>query len=33
MICIKTNITKEICEIDHELKVIYHSNDTIIAWF
>jgi len=33
MICIKTNIPEEICEIDDELKVIYHSNDTIIAWF
>ena len=29
MICIKTNIPKEICEIDDELKAIYHSTDTI----
>ena len=29
MICIKTNIPKEICEIDDELKAIYHSRDTI----
>ena len=29
MICIKTNIPKEICEIDDELKAIYHSNDTV----
>ncbi|MDB9976695.1 MAG: hypothetical protein ACKVIJ_00605 [Flavobacteriales bacterium] len=29
MICIKTNIPKEICEIDDELKAIYHSKDTI----
>ena len=29
MICIKTNIPKDICEIDDELKAIYHSKDTI----
>ena len=29
MICIKTNIPKEIYEIDDELKAIYHSKDTI----
>ena len=29
MICIKTEIPKEICEIDDELKAIYHSNDTV----
>ena len=29
MICIKTNIPKEICEIDDELKAIYRSKDTI----
>ena len=29
MICIKKNIPKEICEIDDELKAIYHSKDTI----
>ena len=29
MICIKTTIPKEICEIDDELKAIYHSKDTI----
>ena len=32
MICIKTNIPKEICEIDDELKAIYHSVDTICIW-
>lgn len=32
MICIKTNIPKEICEIDDELKAIYHSRDTICIW-
>ena len=25
MICIKTQIPKEICDIDDELKAIYHS--------
>ena len=29
MICIKTDIPKEICDIDDELKAIYHSKDTI----
>jgi hypothetical protein len=32
MICIKTNIPKDICEIDDELKAIYHSTDTICIW-
>ena len=29
MICIKVDIPKEICEIDDELKAIYHSKDTV----
>jgi hypothetical protein len=29
MICIKTEIPAEICDIDDELKAIYHSHDTI----
>ena len=29
MICIKTEIPKEICDIDDELKAIYHSRDTV----
>lgn len=29
MICIKTEIPKEICEIDDELKAIYHSHNTV----
>ena len=29
MICIKTKIPPEICEIDDELKAIYHSKDTV----
>ena len=32
MICIKTTIPKDICEIDDELKAIYHSADTICIW-
>jgi len=29
MICIKTKIPPEICDIDDELKAIYHSTDSI----
>ena len=29
MICIKTNIPKELNDIDDELKAIYHSKDTV----
>ena len=32
MICIKTQIPKEICDIDDELKAIYHSNDCVCIW-
>jgi|TARA_Y100001949_G_scaffold107066_1_gene90405 hypothetical protein len=32
MICIKTEIPQEICNIDDELKAIYHSKDTICLW-
>ena len=32
MICIKTKIPKEICEINDELKAIYHSHDSICIW-
>jgi len=32
MICIKVDIPKEICEIDDELKAIYHSNDSMSIW-
>ena len=32
MLCIKTEIPKEICEIDDELKAIYYSYDTICIW-
>ena len=32
MICIKAKIPKEICEIDDELKAIYHSSDSFCIW-
>tara|TARA_B100001540_G_scaffold253006_1_gene229515 strand:+ start:1219 stop:1416 length:198 start_codon:yes stop_codon:yes gene_type:complete len=32
MICIKTDIPKKICEIDDELKAIYHSNNSVCIW-
>ena len=28
MICVKVDIPKEICQIDDELKAIYHSSDS-----
>jgi hypothetical protein len=32
VICIKTKIPQNICEIDDELKAIYHSSDTVCIW-
>lgn len=32
MICIKTEIPQEICDIDDELKAIYHSRDSVCIW-
>ena len=32
MYCIKTEIPQEICDIDDELKAIYHSGDTVCIW-
>tara|TARA_B100000029_G_scaffold483800_1_gene535339 strand:+ start:9568 stop:9762 length:195 start_codon:yes stop_codon:yes gene_type:complete len=32
VICIKTKIPQNICDIDDELKAIYHSSDTICIW-
>ena len=32
MYCIKTEIPKDICDIDDELKAIYHSRDTFCIW-
>ena len=32
MYCIKAEIPQEICDIEDELKAIYHSNDTVCIW-
>ena len=32
MICIKAEIPDEICQIDDELKAIYHTKDTVCIW-
>ncbi len=32
MICVKAEIPKEVCDIDDELKAIYHSKDTFCIW-
>ena len=32
MICIKAEIPVEICQIEDELKAIYHSKDTVCIW-
>ena len=32
MICMNANIPSEVCEIDDELKAIYHSKDTFCIW-
>ena len=32
MYCIATKISQEICDIDDELKAIYHSKDTVCIW-
>ena len=32
VICIKAEIPQNICEIDDELKAIYHSSDTVCIW-
>ena len=32
MICIKTKIPLEICEINDELKAIYHCKDSVCIW-
>ena len=32
MICIKIEIPKKICDIEDELKAIYHSKDTVCIW-
>jgi len=32
MYCLKVEIPQNICEIDDELKAIYHSKDTVCIW-
>lgn len=32
MICISVDIPQSVCEIDDELKAIYHSKDTVCIW-
>ena len=32
MYCIQTEIPQEICEIDDELKAIYHSKNSFCIW-
>ena len=32
MVCIKTEISQEIYDVDDELKAIYHSRDTVCIW-
>ena len=32
MYCIKAEIPQEICDIEDELKAIYHCNDTVCIW-
>ena len=32
MYCIRADIPNSLCEIDDELKAIYHSKDTVCIW-
>ena len=32
MFCIKAKIPKEVCEVDDELKAIYHSRESVCIW-
>jgi hypothetical protein len=32
MYCIKVDMPQDICEIDDELKAIYHGKDTVCIW-
>ena len=32
MICVQVDMPQDICEIDDELKAIYHSKDTVCIW-
>jgi len=31
-VCIQVDIPQSVCDIDDELKAIYHSNDTVCIW-
>ena len=32
IICIQVDKPQSVCDIDDELKAIYHSNDTVCIW-
>ena len=32
ILCVKIEIPHEICDIDDELKAIYHGKDTVCIW-
>ena len=32
MICVNAEIPADICDVDDELKAIYHSQDTVCIW-
>ena len=32
MICVKVDIPQSVCDIDDELKAIYHSKDSVCIW-
>jgi hypothetical protein len=32
LICINAEIPADVCDIDDELKAIYHSQDTVCIW-
>ena len=32
MICIQVDIPQSLCDIDDELKAIYHNKDTVCIW-
>ena len=32
MICVKVDIPQSVCDIDDELKAIYHSKDSVYIW-
>ena len=32
MICIQVDIPQSVCDINDELKAIYHSKDTVFMW-